>query len=184
MQGTLTVRLLVALGLLGLAGYFLVPTLVYFGLSEEETAEVRQSKDAFDKFNPSWAPDNHIVPGLDLQGGIHIVLGVDLDKAISDRARRTANRVRDRLTEKEIKFSAVDHLPEEGTGDRIRVRLETSDQREAFDKELADFFGDLVTVSTDDTEYILRIHPDYATRMRQDAVSRFDGLAKQLRFSA
>ena len=93
MQKTWKIRLLVALvvGLLG--GYLVWPTVTYFSLSEAQLSEVKKSKDAFRQFIPEWASESHIVPGLDLQGGIHMVLGVDLDKAISDKTGRIADRL-------------------------------------------------------------------------------------------
>ena len=172
MQQTLLVRILLAAGLLGLAAYLMVPTVIYFSLDEQETLEVRSEKDAFSKHVPSWAPDKHIVPGLDLQGGIHIVLGVDLEKAIEDRARRSANRVRSHLEDKEIGFEAVDHLPEEGSGDRIQVKFSSPAEKRRFEQDEMDLFGDLAVLSSSDTEILFRVHPDYAVQLRKEAVGQ------------
>ncbi|MEI6806805.1 MAG: hypothetical protein WCK49_09925, partial [Myxococcaceae bacterium] len=65
--------------LLGFAIYLLIPTVIYFNLNESQLREVRRDKHAFAKMLPSWSIDSHIIPGLDLQGGIHMVLGVDVD---------------------------------------------------------------------------------------------------------
>jgi preprotein translocase subunit SecD len=173
MQQTWPLRLLIAIGLLGAAAYFVVPTAIYFGLDEEATIEVRKSKGAFEQYVPSWAPKTHIVPGLDLQGGIHMVLGVDLQKALSDRASRSANRVRSTLEDKDIAFTAVDHLPEEGSGDRLKVVFADDKGAETFEGDLmADYFGDLAIVSRDGLEFVLRVHPDYAQQLKKEAVDQ------------
>ncbi|HUG37271.1 MAG TPA: protein translocase subunit SecD [Candidatus Limnocylindrales bacterium] len=45
--------------------------------------------------------------GLDLQGGIHLVLGVDLDKAVEGQVERTASNVRAVLEKKGIAVSRI-----------------------------------------------------------------------------
>ena len=47
MQDSWKIRLLLAMGLLGITFYFLYPSIVYFTLDENQLKEVRQSKDAF-----------------------------------------------------------------------------------------------------------------------------------------
>jgi len=56
---------------------------------------------------PTWAPTSKITPGLDLQGGVQLVLGVDLQKAISDKAERVGDRIRYELNDKKIPFTSV-----------------------------------------------------------------------------
>lgn len=174
MQNTWTVRLLIACGLLGVASYFLYPSVVYFSLNEADTAEVRQNKNAFSKHLPGWAPESHIVPGLDLQGGIHMVLGVDLDKAVSDRARRSAGRLRAEFDEKKVGYERVDHLtdPDTGYGDRVRILFTTPEDKATYEQDIAKFFGDLSIVSSGDVEVLLRVHPDLVASVRTDAVDQ------------
>ena len=57
--------------------------------------------------------------GLDLQGGIHLVLGVDLDKAIESQTERAVSSVRGALDKKGI---AVTRVQRRGTTD-IEVQL-------------------------------------------------------------
>lgn len=174
MQNTWTVRLLIACGLLGVAAYFLYPSAIYFSLDEAQTAEVRANKGAFKQHLPDWSPESHIVPGLDLQGGIHMVLGVNLDKAVSDRARRSAARLRAELEEKKIGFERVDHVvdPETGYGDRIKIQFKESAGKESYEQDIAKFFGDLAVVSSGETELLLRVHPDFVAGVRKDAVDQ------------
>lgn len=154
--------------------FFITPTVAYFTLDDEATAEVRADPAAFDKYVPSWAPTNHIVPGLDLQGGILMVLGVDLEKAIADRAGRTAGRVRSTLDDKKVAFKDVIHLREEGAGDRLRVEFNDEASKTTFVTEIFDdYFGPSLTVVDEDTLTILyRVHPDYAATLKKEAVDQ------------
>jgi preprotein translocase subunit SecD len=51
--------------------------------------------------------------GLDLQGGMHLVLGVDVDKAVASRLDSIADQTESMLQEKDIPFKRVDRLPGE-----------------------------------------------------------------------
>lgn len=57
---------------------------------------------------PSWFPfKKQISLGLDLQGGMHIVYTIDLDKAVDDRASQIKNDLETRFTEDNITKSKV-----------------------------------------------------------------------------
>jgi len=172
MQNTVWIRLIVVVGLLGLAAYVMTPSVIYFGLSPDETREVQKDTAAFKKYLPSWAPESHIVPGLDLQGGVHMVLGVDLDKAVSDRARRVSNRLRTDLEEKKVAFTAVDHLGEEGKGDRVSATFGSDEAIATFDKDMAENYADLSEVSRSGMTITWRVHPDWVAKVRADAVDQ------------
>ncbi len=75
-------RLVLVLGALGLSAYLLYPSYVFY---TQATPEQREKNDLFCKSLPSWAPCKKVNLGLDLQGGLHLVMGVEVDKA-SQRA--------------------------------------------------------------------------------------------------
>jgi preprotein translocase subunit SecD len=168
---TWPIRLLFTLGICLVGAYLLVPTIAYFRLTPEEHAEVQKDKSQFKKHLPSWAPENHVVPGLDLQGGVHMVLGVDLDKAISDKARRIATRMRDELKEKKV-GAEVQHLADEGKGDRVRVAFTDAAQVATYDKDIAENYGDLAEVGRSGSTVTFRVHPDWVNKIRADAVDQ------------
>lgn len=172
MQNTWPIRLVFTLGLLALALFNLYPTIVYFGLDDAAREEVRQDTTAFAKHVPSWAPTHHIVPGLDLQGGVHMVLGVDLEKAVGDKARRIASRLRAEVEDKKIGVTAVDHLADVGAGDRVRVVFADEAAAATFEKDLREDFGDLADVSASDLERVFRVHPDWVAKIKTDAVDQ------------
>jgi preprotein translocase subunit SecD len=174
MQNTWSIRLLIVLGMLGVALYFLVPSVIYFSLDEAQTQEVRQNRGAFAKHLPSWAPQSHIVPGLDLQGGVHMVLGVDLEKAVSDRASRAAQRLRNELDSKQVAYESAQHLidADTGYGDRVELVFKTPAARETFEKDVARLFSDMTVASQSGTRVVMRVHPDLVAQVHRDAVDQ------------
>jgi len=57
--------------------------------------------------------------GLDLQGGIHLVLGVDVDKAVEGRLDSVIDQTESLLREKDIVFKRVDRQ----AGDRLAITV-------------------------------------------------------------
>lgn len=67
-----------------LAVYLISPSIVYFSMPKNE----RNDSEKFDAANPHWLPEKHIKLGLDLQGGVQLVLGVDTAVAIDNKLGR------------------------------------------------------------------------------------------------
>lgn len=65
--------------------YGIAPTIIYFS----QPKEVRNDLDEFLKHVPDWLPQSHIKLGLDLQGGVQLLLGVSTEGAIENRLNRT-----------------------------------------------------------------------------------------------
>lgn len=169
---TWPIRLLFVIAAIAVGAYFLYPSVVYFTLDEGDLAEVRADKAAFAKHLPSWAPTSHVVPGLDLQGGVHMVLGVDLDKAISDKARRIASRMRDELADRKVAADGVEHLVDEGKGDRVRVTFKDDAALKTFDADIVENYGDLTEVARAGLAITFRVHPDWVNKVKADAVDQ------------
>ena len=93
-----------------LAIWALVPSVTYFRMPATE----RNEASAFDKARPKWAPAKHLNLGLDLQGGIHLVMGVEVDKAVREKAVRRAEEISAELERKEIKGADVKGDPDTG----------------------------------------------------------------------
>ncbi len=93
----------------------LVPSYHYFKLPPDE-----RNGEVYDKSVPGWAPDarHHLNLGLDLQGGIHLAMGVDVDRAVKAKVARRADEVAEHLKEKSVPFTSV---APDATGLRIAV---------------------------------------------------------------
>ncbi|MCA9507555.1 MAG: protein translocase subunit SecD [Myxococcales bacterium] len=173
MQQTWKPRLLVALALLGIAIYFFYPSLVYFTLDEQAIKEVRQHKDAFQTYLPSWAPKSHIIPGLDLQGGIHMVLGVDLDKAISDKTARAADRLIAFAKEEGIQVNSYKQSGEKPSlQDHVELMFADKNEVPAFKDKVLKKFADFAYVTSSDLKVTLRLEQQLIQSIRNDAVNQ------------
>jgi len=89
----------VFIGLIALtAVYLLVPSWYYFRLP----AEIRNDKGELEKVLPKWAPARKLNLGLDLQGGIHLVMEVDVNAAMAAKAANRATELKEQLERKGI----------------------------------------------------------------------------------
>lgn len=169
MQTSWKLRMLFAFLSLGIALYLLYPSIVYFSLNDDELREVRQSRAAFSKYIPSWAPKSHIVPGLDLQGGIHIVLGVDLEKAISDKTARAADRLLDFTKSEGIN---VVGLKQEGDTpslqDHVVITLSSSKDIALFKEKILKKSPEFQLVTTDKKNVTVRLSPELVQTIRSE----------------
>jgi preprotein translocase subunit SecD len=94
------VALIVGVALLSL--WQLVPSWYYFRLPPD-----RRNTEAYDQSVPRWAPaaKHHLNLGLDLQGGIHLAMGVDVDRAVKAKVARRADEIGDFLKGKEVPYA-------------------------------------------------------------------------------
>src|SRR2546427_10650777 len=80
-----------------LSVWALVPSITYFRLPAAE----RNEASVFEKARPKWAPAKHLNLGLDLQGGIHLVMGVEVDRAVREKAVRRGGESAARMDRKD-----------------------------------------------------------------------------------
>src|SRR5206468_6794876 len=80
--------------------YALVPSWTYFQLPNEQ----RNEAGVFEQYRPKWAvTKRHLNLGLDLQGGIHLVMGVEVDRAVREKAVRRAEELAVDMDRRDIK---------------------------------------------------------------------------------
>jgi preprotein translocase subunit SecD len=79
------------------------------------------------KSAPTLWPHRQIVLGLDLQGGMHLVLEVDTQKAVEGNVERIAQEIKDRLKKNRIRNVAVDRI--EGTKISVRVLEKENEEK-------------------------------------------------------
>ncbi len=107
-------------------------------------------------------PDTAINLGLDLKGGIHLTLGVDVDKAIENSMATHGQDIKAGAREENLAVLKPTVLP----GPRLEAQLVGADKQEAFEKLLAKQFPTLKidakeTQSEDRVKYVLSFTPDY-----------------------
>lgn len=96
---------------------------------------------------PEWwkrfLPSNKIRLGLDLQGGTHLVLTVDVDKALENVLERTADELRREAGEKQLALAQVQRVDKS-----IEVQIESPEVRSAFEDFLRDNFPNLAVADS------------------------------------
>jgi preprotein translocase subunit SecD len=88
-------------------------------------------------------PHKKINLGLDLQGGMHLVLEVDSGKAVESTAERISQEIRQQLRQGRLRNVAVDRI--EGT--RISAQVKKEENIDKFKELLDDDFRDLRKIS-------------------------------------
>ena len=97
---------------------------------------------------PPWWPWHQPVRlGLDLQGGTHLLYGVDIDQAVDTTLDRQTQDLERELRDAQIGASTL-----ERDGRNIRLRLANVDKRSQVLDLLKDRFPSLVLVPTPDAE--------------------------------
>lgn len=79
-------RFFIVIALTIAALYSAVPTFIYFSMPKE----VRNDEEAFHKEVPEIFSKNHVKLGLDIQGGVQLVLGVETQGAVDTKLGRVA----------------------------------------------------------------------------------------------
>jgi preprotein translocase subunit SecD len=98
--------------------------------------------------SPRWLASIGALPmylGLDLRGGVHFLLQVDMKSAISKRMEGAVNDIRGNLREKRIQYGGVTR-----EGQTVVVRFRDKAAREKGQEELARTLPDLDLRSVDD----------------------------------
>ncbi len=136
-------------------------------------ARIRELLDGIDKrysvalnlapATPDWLTAINALPmylGLDLRGGVHFLMEVDMESAIEKSLERTAGELRSFMREEKIRYRAV-----QADAEKISIRFSDAASRDAarlvLEEEYRDFeFADLA----DDRSYFIEV------RYNQDAL--------------
>ncbi len=97
---------------------------------------------------PSWLrtvlPNKGITLGLDLQGGIHLVLEVEEDRAVEIAVDRSVTAIQDLLVDKKIPVESVTRT----TQTQVTLSFQNADLKEQIQKLLIDDFPTFVEVDS------------------------------------
>ncbi|MDP3192913.1 protein translocase subunit SecD [Rhodoferax sp.] len=123
--------------------------------------------------SPAWLTSLHASPmylGLDLRGGVHFMLQVDMQAALTKRAESLSGDLRTSLREKNIRHSGINR-----NAQTIEVRFRDAATLEAAKLVFQDQFADLQTVDAPEgAEFKLTatIKPDAARRIQDQALKQ------------
>jgi preprotein translocase subunit SecD len=123
-------RLTLVLGLVVFAVYNAIPSLIYF----QAEPECRRSRKCLEELIPTNLPDTRVNFGIDLQGGLHLVMGVDAPKAVQNRTDRVGDEIVASMEDKGKNLKGVKRLTE---APELEILLESSDDYETLKEILA-----------------------------------------------
>ena len=123
--------------------------------------------------SPLWLSSLHASPmylGLDLRGGVHFMLQVDMQAALSKKAESLAGDVRSALREKNVRHGGVSR-----NGQTVEVRFRDAAMVEAAKRLLQDQFPDLTVAQSQDgaeTKLVASIQPAAARKVQEQALKQ------------
>ena len=97
---------------------------------------------------PDWLRSMNALPmylGLDLRGGVHFLMEVDMDAAISKSLNRSSIEIRTYLRENKVRYRSV-----KVSKDKLAVRFSSIEERDQGLLKLEEEFRDFVFASTED----------------------------------
>ncbi len=160
--------------------------LVRFDTEEQQLKAASQIRDAL--FNsdrrytvalnlapatPDWLTMLNALPmylGLDLRGGVHFLMEVDMDSAIAKSLERAAGEMRSFMREEKIRYRAV-----QSDADSISVRFTDSAERDAARQVLEEEYRDYEFFDeNDDRSWFLRVrfNPTALEEERRSAIEQ------------
>jgi len=123
--------------------------------------------------SPVWLTSLHAFPmylGLDLRGGVHFMLQVDMQAALAKKAESLSGDIRTSLREKNVRHSGISR-----NGQTIEVRFRDMPTLAAAKALILDQFPDLQTIEAPDgTEFKLTasIKPEAARRVQDQSLKQ------------
>jgi preprotein translocase subunit SecD len=123
--------------------------------------------------SPAWLSALHASPmylGLDLRGGVHFMLQVDMQAALTQRIESLTGDLRSMMREKDIRHGGISR-----NGQSIEIRLRDAQQQEAAKRLISEQFADLQTrEATDGAELrlVVSIKPEAARKVQEQALKQ------------
>ncbi len=123
--------------------------------------------------SPAWLSAMHAAPmylGLDLRGGVHFMLQVDMPAALNKKAESLAGDIRSTLREKNVRHSGISR-----DGQKIEVRFRDMPTLESAQRVIQEQFADLqMTSAPDGAEFKLMatINPLASRRVQEQAIKQ------------
>lgn len=119
-----------------------------------------------------WPSSSRLNYGLDIQGGLHLVMGVDVAGVVSESATRLAASLKSEMAKKNINIVETKVLK----GDDGEIELQFAPQdKDAAEKYISEFYSTVLQKMTDDAthasyRYYETYMADYKNRVIQQAI--------------
>jgi preprotein translocase subunit SecD len=161
-------RLGLVIGVTLLTVWLLIPS--YYSLFVLDRSD-RNNLALLEQRMPKWAPPAkyRINLGLDLQGGIHMVMRVDTKTALQKRTERRGDQIARYINDKQLGEVSVDTDPQ-----ALQLTLTAKDPAtmDAIEKEVLATFTDFVRVARDGAKLVLTPDEGQVNFFREESVDQ------------
>ena len=123
--------------------------------------------------SPGWLTALHASPmylGLDLRGGVHFMLQVDMQAALTQRLESLTGDLRSTMREKDIRHGGISR-----NGQNIEIRVRDAQQQDAAKRLITDQFADLQTREVSngtELSLVVSIKPEAARKVQEQALKQ------------
>ena len=123
--------------------------------------------------SPSWLTALHASPmylGLDLRGGVHFMLQVDMQAALTQRIESLTGDLRSMMREKDIRHGGIAR-----NGQNIEIRVRDAQQQDVVRRLITDQFADLQSREVNngaDFSLVVSIKPEAARKVQEQALKQ------------
>ena len=117
-----------------------------------------------------WLGKDRLKYGLDIQGGLHLVMGVDTDGVLKEQTAREADSIKKRFVEEKITINKLEIVGEKGLS--ISIEAATSADIDSIKKYMEkNYFTYQMTESTGQ-KLVYTISEGHITSTRESAVNQ------------
>jgi preprotein translocase subunit SecD len=123
--------------------------------------------------SPAWLTALHASPmylGLDLRGGVHFMLQVDMQAALTQRLESLTGDLRSTMREKDIRHGGISR-----NGQNIEIRVRDAQQQDVAKRLITDQFADLQSREVNngaDFSLVVSIKPEAARKVQEQALKQ------------
>jgi len=114
--------------------------------------------------------------GLDLKGGSHLVLQVQIQDAVKADADQTIDRVKEDLKKQNVQWSSMERNDPTQISDADKVEISVkgvpSQQSSAFRNVIAEKYPTYILTSVNSTDYSMKLKPSDLNDLKSDTVKR------------
>lgn len=116
-----------------------------------------------------WFSKQKLNYGLDIQGGLHLVMGVDVAGVVRESTQRLSNVLKEEMTTQKISFTGVSTTnPEQG---QIEIQVADSTAADAVKKFMTDRYATMLQVmASSDTQVEVRYYDSYLADYKQKVI--------------
>ncbi|MBP6218094.1 MAG: protein translocase subunit SecD [Oligoflexales bacterium] len=145
--------------------YLVAPTIFYF----LQPTSIRNNQEELFKRLPSWLPKQHVKLGLDLQGGVQLVLGVNTEGTVENRLGRNASEISSWAKDQKLAVNSA-YVPKNSK--TLVVDLAAEQDQGVFHEKLAKEFPLLHKLSRDGQKLIYSFKESEIERIKQGALEQ------------